>query len=98
MGQDSHRRPGADGLNALLTMGDLERYCYFVAGTVGHMLTELFIDAVPRDDTRRQEMQTHAEAFGLGLQLTNILKDITDDRARSTSFILRTYAPVQACR
>jgi len=33
------REPGPDGFTALLTTGDLERYCSFVAGTVGHMLT-----------------------------------------------------------
>ncbi len=86
----SHRRPGADGIQALLTMGDLERYCYFVAGTVGHMLTELFQETLPDlDPIRRRHLSAEAESFGLGLQLTNILKDITDDRARATSFIPR---------
>ena len=86
----SHRRPGPDGLQALLTLGDLERYCYFVAGTVGHLLTDLFLEALPPlSDERRHALLTNAEAFGLGLQLTNILKDITDDRARATSFIPR---------
>src|SRR5262249_25064627 len=38
----AHREPGADGIVALYTQSDLERYCYFVAGTVGHLLTDLF--------------------------------------------------------
>ena len=38
----THREPGDDGFVALYTPEDLERYCYYVAGTVGHMLTELF--------------------------------------------------------
>jgi len=86
----SHRRPGPDGLTALLTLGDLERYCYFVAGTVGHLLTELFLDTLTDCSAERQRaLKANAEAFGLGLQLTNILKDITDDRAREVSFIPR---------
>lgn len=86
----SRRRPGDDGLVALLTLHDLERYCYFVAGTVGHMLTDLFVvelDGVTED--RRRVLQSKAEEFGLGLQLVNILKDITDDRDRGWSFIPR---------
>ena len=39
----SRRTPDAKGLNALYNEQDLQRYCYFVAGTVGHMLTELFL-------------------------------------------------------
>ena len=86
----SHRRPGADGVVALLTLHDLERYCYFVAGTVGHMLTDLFLAEVDGlDPSRRQRLRANAEEFGLGLQLVNILKDITDDRERNVSFIPR---------
>ncbi|MDP6946823.1 MAG: squalene/phytoene synthase family protein, partial [Myxococcota bacterium] len=57
--------------------------------TVGHMLTELFLDSLDVDEERRRQLGANAEAFGLGLQLTNILKDITDDRERAMSFIPR---------
>ncbi|HEY0468920.1 MAG TPA: squalene/phytoene synthase family protein, partial [Polyangiaceae bacterium] len=33
-------RPGT--LSAVSSLADLERYCYFVAGTVGHLITDLF--------------------------------------------------------
>jgi farnesyl-diphosphate farnesyltransferase len=36
----------------------------------------------------------HAESFGAGLQLVNILKDVTDDRERSWSFIPRAACEV----
>ncbi len=87
----THREPGADGFVALYTNEDLERYCYYVAGTVGHMLTELFIDELrdKMDSDTMAELRHHAEAFGAGLQLVNILKDVTDDRARRWSFIPR---------
>ena len=45
----SHRPVGDDGLHALLDPRDLERYCYFVAGTVGHMLTDLFVEDLGTD-------------------------------------------------
>ena len=92
----SRRVPGSDGWWALKTLTDLERYCYFVAGTVGHMLTELFLaelDDVTPEGVRG--MNYYAEEFGLGLQLTNILKDITDDRERSVSFIPRTVCEAE---
>lgn len=87
----THREPGADGFVALYTVEDLERYCYYVAGTVGHMLTELFAEGM-RDklDARTcADLRENAESFGAGLQLVNILKDVTDDRARRWSFVPR---------
>ena len=74
------------------TRADLERYCFFVAGTVGHMLTELFaseMDLAPESETARR-MNELAEPFGAGLQLVNILKDITDDLHRGWSFVPRS--------
>ena len=95
----SHRAAGDDGIVALTTLPDLERYCYFVAGTVGHLLTELFLAALPDlDPARRASLLHHAEAFGQGLQLTNILKDITDDRERGVSFIPRSVCAAEGLR
>lgn len=80
-----------DGLTMLLTPGDLDRYCYFVAGTVGHMLTELFLQqTVDLEPIRRQRLYENAEAFGMGLQLVNIIKDIAEDRARGVSYVPKT--------
>ena len=83
-----------------MTLEDLERYCYFVAGTVGHMLTELFsIEiGVDADDPVGQHLSEQAEAFGTGLQLVNILKDITDDLERSWSFVPRSLCRAQGLR
>ncbi len=87
----AHRAPGDDGIRALLNLRDLERYCYFVAGTVGHLLTELFLAEVPLHEPERVAvLRREAEEFGLGLQLVNILKDVTDDRARDWSFLPRS--------
>jgi farnesyl-diphosphate farnesyltransferase len=87
----THREPGDDGFVALYTVEDLERYCYYVAGTVGHMLTELFAELMGDQVDQRTiaELRHHAESFGAGLQLVNILKDVTDDRQRRWSFVPR---------
>ncbi|MCB9736913.1 MAG: squalene/phytoene synthase family protein [Deltaproteobacteria bacterium] len=92
----SRRPAGPDGVVAVTTLADLERYCYFVAGTVGHLLTELFLDALPDlDDDRYVTLVTHAEQFGLGLQLVNIVKDITDDLERGVAFVPRAACAAQ---
>ncbi len=88
----SHRSAGPDGVIAPSTTEDLQRYCYFVAGTVGHMLTELFTCemGVRPDESVARQLDENAEAFGTGLQLVNILKDVTDDLHRGWSFVPRS--------
>lgn len=96
----SHRSADRDGVIAPSTTEDLQRYCYFVAGTVGHMLTELFVleMGLQSDDPIAQQLNEHAEAFGTGLQLVNILKDITDDLHRGWSFVPRSLCRAQGLR
>ena len=73
---DFQRSRGRSGLRDVF---ELERYCYYVAGVVGEMLTELFCDYSPEINARRDDLEARAVSFGLGLQMTNILKDIWDD-------------------
>lgn len=81
-------RPGE--FRALERIADLDRYCWYVAGTVGHLLTDLFRVHSPRVDAARYaRMKGLATDFGLGLQLVNIIKDVADDRARGWSFVPR---------
>jgi phytoene/squalene synthetase len=85
-------RPGA--LTAVCTVSDLERYCYFVAGTVGHLITDLFSTFMGESGSVLEpELRARCESFGIGLQMVNILKDVTDDFARD-----RCYVPSQLCR
>ena len=84
---------GARSAKALRTVEELERYCYYVAGTVGHMLTELYPVQRPTiDGPRTARMKSLATSFGLGLQLTNIIKDVGDDNKRGW-----IYVPEQLC-
>jgi farnesyl-diphosphate farnesyltransferase len=70
------------------TVEDLDRYCYFVAGTVGNMLCDLFTLHSPLIGKKRAAaLRSLSVSFGLGLQLTNILKDVQEDRGRNVSFI-----------
>ncbi|MDQ3035343.1 MAG: squalene/phytoene synthase family protein, partial [Myxococcota bacterium] len=88
----SKRRKGEDGFIALHTTADLERYCYYVAGTVGHLLTDLFLEELgeAKESELGLRLREDAESFASGLQMVNILKDVTDDRERAWSFIPRT--------
>lgn len=63
----------------LRDLPDLNRYCYHVAGVIGEMLTDLFCDYSPATAENRAEMTALANAFGQGLQFTNILKDLWED-------------------
>ncbi len=75
---------------------ELEEYCYFVAGLVGEMLTNLFFQAIPNLSPKsKQTMQRNAVSFGLGLQMTNISKDIIADRSRGWSYVPKSYITQQ---
>lgn len=77
------------GLRGLDDLPHLDRYCYHVAGVVGEMLTELFCDYSAEIDRHRKRLLQLAVSFGQGLQMTNILKDIWDDRARGACWLPR---------
>ncbi|MDJ0513891.1 MAG: squalene/phytoene synthase family protein, partial [Methyloceanibacter sp.] len=71
----------------LADMAELDDYCYVVAGVVGEMLTELFCDHAADIDQRREKLERLAASFGQGLQMTNILKDIWDDRRQGRCYL-----------
>ncbi len=77
-------------LSGLKDLDDMAHYCYVVAGVVGEMLTELFCVHCPELKPRRDEMMRLAVSFGQGLQMTNILKDIWDDRQAHTCWLPRS--------
>jgi farnesyl-diphosphate farnesyltransferase len=90
--------------DGLATLADMDKYCYYVAGCVGEMLTRLFCHYSPKIAGHRDEMLKLGVSFGQGLQMTNILKDIWDDAERGvcwlpqdvfneTGFDLKTLSP-----
>ena len=76
-------------LRGLASREELDRYCYYAAGVVGEMLTELFIDYEPALAPQRSTLRWLAVSFGTGLQLTNILKDQGEDRLRGICWLPR---------
>ena len=66
---------------------EMNRYCYFVAGVVGEMLTELFCDYSAQINQNRDKLLSLSVSFGQGLQMTNILKDIWDDSEREACWL-----------
>ena len=71
----------------LKDMPHMDRYCYFVAGVVGEMLTKLFCDYSEEIAKHRDKMLALSISFGQGLQMTNILKDIWDDKQRDACWL-----------
>ena len=76
-------------IEGLSDLPHLDRYCYYVAGVVGEMLTELFCDYSEEIGERREDLFALSTSFGQGLQMTNILKDLWDDRDRGVCWLPR---------
>jgi farnesyl-diphosphate farnesyltransferase len=70
---------------------DWNRYCYYVAGTVGHMLTDIFSDYAGFPEYVRQRLHPLGRSFGLGLQKVNVLKDAVIDTKRGICFLPKTF-------
>ncbi|MCA9743515.1 squalene/phytoene synthase family protein [candidate division KSB1 bacterium] len=77
-----------NGIYFSKTIAELNRYCYYVAGTVGILLTRLFAYH-SKSITRgiAHFLDKHAVSFGLGLQMTNIIKDCWTDYRRGWCYI-----------
>ena len=85
------RRAAAHGGLQLQDMPDLARYCYYVAGTVGELLTDLFELTQPElPEAQRKAVHELAADFGQGLQLVNILKDVAGDMERGVIYMPRS--------
>jgi len=71
------------------TLEEYHQYCYFVAGTVGHLLTELFYEHSPWINAEQfTQLLKNAEAFGEALQTINILKDIATDAEKENEIFI----------
>ncbi len=93
------RRADREGKLRLGDLDELERYCYFVAGTVGKLLTALFEDHIgdlpPHLVT---PIRARAVSFGLALQLVNIVKDVAEDLPRGDCFLPEALATSEGVR
>jgi farnesyl-diphosphate farnesyltransferase len=85
------------GLQGLRDLRELDRYCYHVAGVVGEMLTDLFCDYSEAIGRSKEKLLSLACSFGQGLQMTNILKDLWDDRKRGSCWLPRDVFEKSGC-
>jgi len=79
-------RYAADGGLRIRTVGELEEYCEYVAGTVGDLVTNLLARDAPGRVVAR--LEEHARSFGLLLQLVNVAKDVGTDYAEENNVYL----------
>jgi farnesyl-diphosphate farnesyltransferase len=86
MSEGMSRFHGKQTEAGLKNLSEFEEYCYVVAGVVGELLTNIFSNhsrAFAKNIAGREEL---AIAFGQALQMTNILKDSPEDKARGVSW------------
>jgi len=76
-------RAASDAPDTYATFADLYRYCYLVASVVGLVCIRIFGYTDPRAEKL-------AEETGIAFQLTNILRDVTEDAERH-----RVYLPLE---
>lgn len=81
------QNPDVPGIR-IQTMDELEDYCYYVAGTVGHLISDTLLTIDKNTDVKEEKLHQWAEEYGLLLQLVNIAKDVHDDyQAENSVFI-----------
>lgn len=66
--------------------GQLTRYCYLVAGTVGLLMCQLLGSI---EDCAKK----FAVDLGIAMQLTNILRDVAEDSAAGRQYIPQSWLP-----
>jgi farnesyl-diphosphate farnesyltransferase len=77
------------------TVEEYREYCYYVAGTVGYMLTDLWYEHSSSIGARRYEvLRERCRAFAEALQTVNILKDVAVDVEKENSI----YIPEELLR
>ncbi len=76
-----------DGVKVTAQPADYNQYCYIVAGTVGHMATELVARRYNINGDLGPRLLEAGEACGRALQKTNILKDFAEDLERGVCYI-----------
>jgi farnesyl-diphosphate farnesyltransferase len=74
--------------NFLKTLDELDDYIYYVAGTVGNLVTTVF-SHYSHTITRNiaQQLKKYAVSFGKGLQMVNIIRDMPDDWKNNRSYM-----------
>jgi phytoene synthase len=73
------------------TIDDLVGYCRRVAGSIGRLSLSVFGTTYP------ESAEPRAEALGVALQITNILRDVVEDREMGRAYLPREDAERFGC-
>jgi farnesyl-diphosphate farnesyltransferase len=77
------------------SLEEYREYCYYVAGTVGYLLTDLWHEHAPSIGERQyQVLRAKCRSFAEALQTVNILKDVATDAEHENSI----YIPEELLR
>lgn len=77
------------------TLGEYKEYCYYVAGTVGYLVTDLWREHSTSISARRYDaLRSRCAAFAEGLQTINVLRDVVRDAEHENSI----YVPDELLR
>jgi len=77
------------------SLDEYKEYCYYVAGTVGYLVTDLWHEHAPSIGARRHGvLREKCRAFAEALQTVNILKDVATDAEHENSI----YIPEELLR
>jgi len=83
-----------DGIR-IQSLDEYKEYCYYVAGTVGYLVTDLWHEHVPSIGVRLHGvLREKSRAFAEALQTVNILKDVARDAEKENSI----YIPEELLR
>jgi farnesyl-diphosphate farnesyltransferase len=71
------------------SLEEYKEYCYYVAGTVGYLLTDLWHEHAPSiGDRQYKVLREKCRAFAEALQTVNILKDVATDAEQENSIYI----------
>jgi farnesyl-diphosphate farnesyltransferase len=77
------------------SLDEYKEYCYYVAGTVGYLVTDLWHEHAPSIGVRQHGvLREKCRAFAEALQTVNILKDVASDAEQENSI----YIPEELLR
>ncbi|MFZ1768334.1 MAG: squalene/phytoene synthase family protein [Caldilinea sp.] len=89
------------GIDILETEQDYNEYCYYVAGTVGALASELVVQQYELGVDVSAILRLRADSCGRSLQKTNIVKDFVEDVTRGVCYLpdvwlrIADYAPLE---
>jgi farnesyl-diphosphate farnesyltransferase len=79
------------GIDVLETELDYNEYCFYVAGTVGALASELVAQQYALDADAATTLHMRAGSCGRSLQKTNIVKDFVEDVGRGVCYLPDTW-------